>query len=220
MIRPTRPPRSGCVGWLALHAKEFPIRGRVLGQGRGLAPRALKPGSSGLSWPRVRRTGTRAGLTSSSTRSWPVPARRPPSLGYLVVGLGHHGSKELQQRFLPGMINGTERWCQGLLEPRCGFRTWRRADHHRRPGRRQLVDQRSQDLDQLLRHRRLVPGAGPHESGSQTAQRVSRRSSAHAPAPEGIEQRPLKMISGIAKVRSGQLRQRRRARREHGRRSR
>ncbi len=40
-----------------------------------------------------------------------------PSLGYLVTGLGRHASKEVQQRFLPGMIDGTQRWCQGFSEP-------------------------------------------------------------------------------------------------------
>ena len=43
-----------------------------------------------------------------------------PSLGYLVTGLGRHASKELQQRFLPGMIDGTQRWCQGFSEPGAG----------------------------------------------------------------------------------------------------
>ena len=43
-----------------------------------------------------------------------------PSLGYLVTGLGRHGSQEIQQRFLPGMIDGTQRWCQGFSEPGAG----------------------------------------------------------------------------------------------------
>ena len=32
-----------------------------------------------------------------------------PSLGYLVQGILEHGSAEVQQRFLPGIVNGRER---------------------------------------------------------------------------------------------------------------
>jgi alkylation response protein AidB-like acyl-CoA dehydrogenase len=47
-----------------------------------------------------------------------APAR--PSLGYIVVGLLHHGSDEIKERILPGLISGKDRWCQGFSEPDSG----------------------------------------------------------------------------------------------------
>lgn len=43
-----------------------------------------------------------------------------PSVGYLVQGLLEHGSEEVQQRFLPGLVSGRDRWCQGFSEPDAG----------------------------------------------------------------------------------------------------
>ena len=41
-----------------------------------------------------------------------------PSLGYLVQGITTHASEAVQQRFLPGLISGRERWCQGFQRAR------------------------------------------------------------------------------------------------------
>ncbi|MFN3001687.1 acyl-CoA dehydrogenase family protein [Mycolicibacterium wolinskyi] len=109
--------------WLADNAASFKTSGDDYWARQGEWHQALyAAGFFGTSWPKefggqelppvydviVDEELARAG----------APPR--PSLGYLVVGLGHHGSKELQQRFLPGMINGTERWCQGFSEPGAG----------------------------------------------------------------------------------------------------
>jgi alkylation response protein AidB-like acyl-CoA dehydrogenase len=43
-----------------------------------------------------------------------------PSVGYLVQGILRHASDDVQKRFLPGIVNGRDRWCQGFSEPEAG----------------------------------------------------------------------------------------------------
>jgi alkylation response protein AidB-like acyl-CoA dehydrogenase len=123
-----------------------------------------------------------------------APAR--PSLGYLVVGLSHHGSEELRQRFLPGMINGTERWCQGFSEPGAGSDL------------ASLTTTATRDGDDYI-----INGHKIWTSYSDCADwcLVLARTDKHLPKHKGISafivtmhqpgivQRPLKMISGVTK---------------------
>jgi alkylation response protein AidB-like acyl-CoA dehydrogenase len=43
-----------------------------------------------------------------------------PSLGYLVHAVLHHADDGVKQRYLPGLISGVDRWCQGFSEPDAG----------------------------------------------------------------------------------------------------
>ena len=73
---------------------------------------------------------------------------RAPKAGVLDVGstIMVHASDELKQRFLPGFVEGKDKWAQGYSEPGSGSGPRFAADA-RRPGRRRLRDQRPEDLD-------------------------------------------------------------------------
>lgn len=48
-----------------------------------------------------------------------APAK-PAVVGYLGRAIAEFGSEEIRSRFLPGLLDGTERWCEGFSEPGAG----------------------------------------------------------------------------------------------------
>jgi alkylation response protein AidB-like acyl-CoA dehydrogenase len=119
-----------------------------------------------------------------------------PSLGYLVQGITTHASQAIQERFLPGLISGRERWCQGFSEPDAGsdlaaLRTTARLD-----GDDYVLDGHkiwtsySDVADWCFLLARTDPSVPKHKGLSAFA--VPMRQ-------PGIEQRPLRMINGITK---------------------
>ncbi len=110
-------------GWLTEQKGKFPTSGDEYWAKAGEWHVALyEAGFFGTSWPKAYGGQDLPPvydvIVDEEIAKAGAPAR--PSLGYLVVGLSHHGDEELRQRFLPGMINGTERWCQGFSEPGAG----------------------------------------------------------------------------------------------------
>ena len=185
--------------WLSVHAKEFPTSGDEYWAKAGDWHRALYEGGFfGLSWPTEYGGQDLAPVYDVILDEELARAGAPPrpSLGYLVVGLGHHGSKEIQQRFLPGMINGTERWCQGFSEPGAGSDLASLTTTAVRDGDNWIINGHkiwtsySDIADWCLVLARTDPEAKRHKGISAFI------CSMHQP---GIEQRPLKMISGITK---------------------
>jgi alkylation response protein AidB-like acyl-CoA dehydrogenase len=119
-----------------------------------------------------------------------------PSLGYLVQGITTHGSESVQERFLPGLISGRERWCQGFSEPDAGsdlaaLRTTatRDGDEYVLHGHK-IWTSYSDVADWCFLLARTDPDVPKHKGLSAFA--VPMRQ-------PGIEQYPLRMINGITK---------------------
>jgi alkylation response protein AidB-like acyl-CoA dehydrogenase len=119
-----------------------------------------------------------------------------PSLGYLVQGIATHASEAVKDHFLPGLISGRERWCQGFSEPGAGsdlasLRTTATLDGDEYViNGHKIWTSYSDVADWCFLLARTDPTVPKHKGLSAFAV------SMHQP---GIEQRPLRMINGITK---------------------
>ena len=183
--------------WLAEQADRFSTSGDDYWAGQGDWHRALHAaGFFGLSWPRPYGGHELPPVYDVILdEELALAGARPrPSLGYLVQGLGRHGTEELRRRFLPGMINGTERWCQGFSEPGAGSDLAALSTSATRDGDSYVLNGHkiwtsySDVADWCLLLARTDPD-GPRHRGL-SAFIVSMRE-------PGIEQRPLRMMNGV-----------------------
>ncbi|MFL6204377.1 MAG: acyl-CoA dehydrogenase family protein [Acidimicrobiales bacterium] len=153
-------------------------------------------GFFGLSWPKEiggqELPSTFDVILDDELAAAGAPPR--PSLGYLVQGILEHGSEAVRHRFLPGIVNGRDRWCQGFSEPDAGsdlasLRTSadRDGDEYMITGHKVWTSY-SDVADWCLVLARTDHDVPKHKGISAFA--VPMRQ-------PGIEQRPLRMINGV-----------------------
>ncbi|MCL2586515.1 MAG: acyl-CoA dehydrogenase family protein [Streptosporangiales bacterium] len=191
--------RAGLRDWLAGHAADFAgLSGDEYWTRYGEWHRALyEAGFFGLSWPSEYGGQDRPPVYDVILDEELAAAGAPPrpSLGYLVHGFAAHASEEIRRRFLPGMINGTERWCQGFSEPGAGSDLASLATTAVLDGDEYVINGHkiwtsySDVADWCLLLARTDPEVPRHKGISAFVIDM------HQP---GIEQRPLKMISGVS----------------------
>ena len=155
-------------------------------------------GFFGLSWPKEigghEMPSVYDVIVDEEVAAAGAPPR--PSLGYLVRGILEHGSEDICRRFLPGIVSGRDRWCQGFSEPDAGSdlaalrtRADRDGDDYVIRGHKVWTSY-SDDADWCLVLARTDQEAPPHKGISAFALPMRQ---------PGVVQRPLKMINGITK---------------------
>lgn len=155
-------------------------------------------GFFGLSWPEdIGGRGLPSvydAIVDEELAAAGAPPR--PGLGYLVQGILEHGDADVRRRFLPGIVNGRDRWCQGFSEPDAGSdlaslrtRAERDGDEYVITGHKVWTSY-SDDADWCLVLARTDPEAARHKGISAFVLPMRQ---------PGVEQRPLKMINGITK---------------------
>jgi alkylation response protein AidB-like acyl-CoA dehydrogenase len=155
-------------------------------------------GFFGMSWP-VEVGGHGLSTTFDTIVDDEIAASGAPprpSLGYLVQGILEHGNDDIKARFLPGIVNGRERWCQGFSEVDAGSdlaslrtRADRDGDEFVITGHKVWTSY-SDDADWCLLLARTDQETAKHKGISAFVVRMDQ---------PGIERRPLKMINGITK---------------------
>jgi len=183
--------------WLSLHAKEFSGSGDEYWARQIEWHRALyKNGFFGLSWPRDYGGQELPPVYDVIVDEELVRAGAPPrpSVGYLVFGIGRHGGDELRRRFLSGIINGSERWCQGFSEPGAGSdlaslttTATLEGDHYVVHGHK-IWTSYSDVADYCLLLARTDPDAKRHRGLSAFVVDMKQ---------PGIQQLPLRMMNGV-----------------------
>ena len=123
-----------------------------------------------------------------------APSR--PSLGYLVQGFLRHASDDVRQRFLPGIISGRDRWCQGFSEPEAGSDLASLRTSAERDGNRWIISGHkiwtsySDSADWCLLLARTDASVPRHRGLTAFAVRMDQ---------PGIRQQPIRMINGVSR---------------------